>query len=73
MGSSNTVWLLFFTSLNPKNAMDIAPIITKIRLGSHRPVMSKKPMTLAGLVMPEIIKPSPKIRPESNVRMFFII
>jgi hypothetical protein len=34
--------------------------------------MSKKPIIFAGLVMPEMINPSPKISPERNVIVFFM-
>jgi hypothetical protein len=35
--------------------------------------MSKNPMMFAGLVMPETIKPSPKISPAKMVMMFFTV
>jgi hypothetical protein len=35
--------------------------------------MSKKPMMLAGLVMPETIKPNPKISPAKKVMVFFMV
>jgi len=56
--------LFFF--LNKKNTgalTIIAPIITKIKEGSHRPNKSRNPKTFSGLIMLETDKPTPKIIP----------
>ena len=44
----------------------MAPAITKASEGSHRPEISRKPITLEGSVIPAKIKPMPKIRPTIN-------
>lgn len=41
----------------------IAPPITNISEGSQGMERSRKPITLAGLAMPEMIKPQPKTKP----------
>ena len=52
--------------LNKKNTgvlTIIAPIITKIKEGSHWPNKSKNPRTFSGLIMLETDKPTPKTIP----------
>ena len=49
------------------------PIMTKAKLGFQLPAMSKKPMMLAELVMPETIKPNPKTSPAKKVMVFFMV
>ena len=44
----------------------MAPAMTKASEGSQGPARSRKPSTLAGLAMPETMRPSPKTRPASN-------
>ena len=41
-------------------AASMAAAITSARLGSHSPVTSRKPVTFAGFVMPEMASPAPK-------------
>jgi hypothetical protein len=48
-----------------------APPITKARLGSQVPATSKKLSTLAGLAMPEMAMPVPKITPMRPERRSF--
>src|SRR5690606_21964035 len=43
-----------------------APPITKARVGSQSPKMSRKPRTRSGSVMPEIVRPAPNSRPDSS-------
>jgi len=53
-----------FLLLNKKNTgalIIIAPIITKIKEGSHRPNMSRNPKTFSGLIMLEKDKTNPKL------------
>lgn len=42
--------------------------ITRARLGSQFPAKSRKPMTFCGLIMPDIVRPSPKRKPDSNIQ-----
>jgi hypothetical protein len=51
----------------------MAPSITNIKLGSQLPNKSRNPMTFAGFVIPEMMSPTPKIRPDIKVRIFFMI
>ena len=46
-----------------------APAITKASDGSQAPPTSRKPRILAGLAMPETMRPSPKTRPASKEAM----
>ncbi len=68
--SAKTGRCRFSTSRKPTNAVATAPIITNARLGSHAPVRmaarSRKFSTFAGLDMPEITSPRPKISPMAN-------
>src|SRR5436305_1364152 len=50
----------------------MAPTITKASEGSQRPARSRKPSTLAGLAMPETIRPMPNSRPASSAVMALI-
>ena len=43
-----------------------APPITRARLGSQLPKMSRKPSTLAGSTICETMSPRPKSRPEAK-------
>ena len=52
-----------FAKRNATIATKIAPPITKAKEGSQVPVMSRKPMTLAGFVMPAKMSPMPNINP----------
>ena len=66
----------FFAKRNATMATKIAPPITKARDGSHVPVMSRKPITFAGLVIPAKMSPMPKIKPtkkEDKVSICFFI
>ena len=61
---------LFFRRLankNPGNPRAIAPPITNISEGSQGTERSRKPITLAGLAMPEMIKPQPKPSPPGRL------
>src|SRR5947207_2075933 len=51
---------------NPMAATTKAPIMTRARLGSHSPAISRKPWTFAGSIMREMTSPSPKSRPAAN-------
>src|SRR5271166_901322 len=55
---------------NPGAATASAPIITKASVGSQvpegMPSTSRKPSTLVGWVMPEMVRPKPKIRPQAS-------
>ena len=54
----------------PRADTATAPPMTKARLGSQSPKISRKPSTLAGLTICETISPKPKSRPEPKaVRM----
>src|SRR5215212_5979045 len=43
-----------------------APPMTNIRVGSHSPATSRKPVILAGLVIPETASPTPKSAPTNK-------
>ena len=64
--SKSGVWR-FLTNQKPGIVIKIAPPITNAKLGSQEPKRSKKFCTFAGLVMPDIIKPIPKINPVKTV------
>src|SRR5262245_31230514 len=51
------------------NVTGRAPAITSARLASKLPNTSKKLSTLAGLIMPEMASPNPKIIPDRRVMM----
>jgi hypothetical protein len=59
----NKVVLRDFAQKNAKNPTAMAPNITSISEGSQSPAKLRKPTTLAGFAMPEIISPIPNIRP----------
>src|SRR5690606_18185831 len=61
------VRFLAMAKANRPTAM--APPMTKASDGSQVPKRSRKPSTLAGSVMPERIRPRPKMRPTMNSRM----
>ena len=61
---------LFLKKNRRGEVIKIAPPITKARDGSHIPNMSKKLITLAGLVILEIVKPVPKITPLMKTNIF---
>src|SRR5713226_4263571 len=50
----------------PIAATGTAPPMTKARLGSHAPARSRKPITFAGLIICEIVRPSPNTSPETR-------
>ena len=60
------------TSRYPMVVTSKAPPMTKARLGSQWPAMSKKLRILAGLPMPEIRMPVPKSRPKMVAKMICI-
>ena len=51
------------TSTKPMPDTTSAAAMTKAKVGSQRPKMSRNPSTFVGCVMPEISKPKPKISP----------
>ena len=61
--SANKGLFLFLNKKNIGALIIIAPIITKIKEGSHRPNISRNPKTFSGLIMLETDKPTPKIVP----------
>ena len=50
-----------------------APAITSKRVGSQRPATSRKPITLAGLIISETAKPKAKIIPTTNAAAVWAI
>ncbi len=68
----------FLANANATMPTPIAPPITNISDGSHKPAISKKANTLFGLDMPAKMRPRPKIIPELKAkrmcrRGFFIL
>ena len=61
--SANKGLFLFLNKKNTGALTIIAPIITKIKEGSHLPNKSRNPRTFSGLIMLETDKPTPKIIP----------
>ncbi len=61
---SNNGNVSFFTKRHAQAIGISAPTITKASVGSQEPNISKKPRTFSGFIMPEMVKPKPKIRPE---------
>ena len=61
------IGLDFFLNIKCRGAnIIIAPTITKINEGSHASNIFKKPNTFCGFTIPEIVKPNPKIIPDSK-------
>src|SRR3712207_3783143 len=50
-----------------------APPMTNASVGSHPPATSRKPITLAGFVIPETASPRPKRAPENRATRIFML
>jgi len=61
--SHNIGFCLFLLKKNIGVVTNKAPPMTKISEGSHAPKIFKKPNTFSGLIMPDTVKPNPKIIP----------
>lgn len=73
MDSPKYVFLRLDARLNPKIPMLIAPAITNARDGSHRPAISRNPITFDGSDMPDIIRPRPNTKPVMNARRILMM
>lgn len=71
--SANHGFLLCLTKEKKGALTAMAPIITNARDGSQLLVIFKKLITFSGLVMPEIVNPKPKTKPETKEQKRFIL
>ena len=63
----------FINKLNIIKVIEIEEIITKIKLGSQLPVISRNAFTLIGLTISETVKPAPKNIPHNKDIKFCLI
>ncbi len=70
---AKTIESLFVKKKRIGAVIVMAPAITKPKEGSQLKKISRKPITLSGLVMLERVRPIPNITPLISTRVFLII
>ena len=73
MGSPNKAVLRRLAQVKAIKPTAMAPPMTKPSEGSHRPKKSRKFCTLAGLPIPERIRPRPNTNPQSKAAILMIM